>query len=156
MCSLQPAFGYSLALHPKLMTLADRRLSDVVWRDRLWSCAAGSAAAPLWPQIGMMLNLVVVMVLACFNSGEEGDLADPAAEGRGMTNPGWRVTAHRPAQRHVLWSRADRSFGRCVGETSMNFQDKRIWYGVAAVVVLLIIIWALWPAGEMTPPAAPQ
>ena len=35
-----------------------------------------------------------------------------------------------------------------------NFQDKRIWYGVAAVIVVLIIIWALWPAGEMAPPAA--
>lgn len=43
------------------------------------------------------------------------------------------------------------------GGTSMNFRDKRIWYGVAAVVVvLIIIIWALWPAGEMAPPAAPQ
>ena len=43
------------------------------------------------------------------------------------------------------------------GGASMNFQDKRIWYGVAAVVVvLIIIIWALGPAGEMAPPAAPQ
>jgi hypothetical protein len=38
----------------------------------------------------------------------------------------------------------------------MNLQDKRIWYGVAAAIVLLIIIWALWPAGEVAPPAAPQ
>ena len=38
----------------------------------------------------------------------------------------------------------------------MNFQDKRIWYGVAAVVVVLILIWAFWPAGEMPPPAATQ
>ncbi|MGF7473801.1 hypothetical protein WFJ45_24010, partial [Salmonella enterica subsp. enterica serovar Minnesota] len=42
------------------------------------------------------------------------------------------------------------------GGTSMNFQDKRIWYGVAAVILVLIIIWAMWPAGEVTPPAAPQ
>ena len=38
----------------------------------------------------------------------------------------------------------------------MNFQDKRIWYGVAAVVVVLILIWALLPAGEPTPPPATQ
>lgn len=35
----------------------------------------------------------------------------------------------------------------------MNFQDKRIWYAVAAVVVLLILVYALWPAGEVAPPA---
>jgi hypothetical protein len=40
--------------------------------------------------------------------------------------------------------------------TSMNFQDKRIWYGVAVVIAVLIIIWAFWPTGEMAPPAAPQ
>jgi hypothetical protein len=38
----------------------------------------------------------------------------------------------------------------------MNFQDKRIWYVIAAVVVVLIIVYALWPAGEVAPPAAPQ
>jgi ABC-type glucose/galactose transport system permease subunit len=38
---------------------------------------------------------------------------------------------------------------------SMNLQDKRLWYVVIAVVVVLIIVWALWPAGEM-PPAATQ
>jgi hypothetical protein len=38
----------------------------------------------------------------------------------------------------------------------MNFQDKRIWYGVAAVVVVLILVWAFWPAGEVTPPPATQ
>ena len=36
----------------------------------------------------------------------------------------------------------------------MNFQDKRLWY-VIAVIVVLIIVWALWPAGEV-PPAATQ
>ncbi len=38
----------------------------------------------------------------------------------------------------------------------MNFQDKRIWYAVAAVVIVLILAYALWPAGEMAPPAATQ
>lgn len=38
----------------------------------------------------------------------------------------------------------------------MNFQDKRIWYALAAVVVVLILVWAFWPAGEMTPPPATQ
>ena len=38
----------------------------------------------------------------------------------------------------------------------MNFQDKRIWYGVAAVLVVLILIWAFWPTGEMPPPPATQ
>jgi hypothetical protein len=38
----------------------------------------------------------------------------------------------------------------------MSFQDKRIWYAIAAVVVVLIIVYALWPAGEVAPPAAPQ
>ena len=38
----------------------------------------------------------------------------------------------------------------------MNFQDKRLWYIVIAVVVVLIIVYAMWPAGEMVPPAATQ
>lgn len=38
----------------------------------------------------------------------------------------------------------------------MNFQDKRIWYAVAAVVVVLIVIYALWPAGEVAAPPATQ
>ena len=38
---------------------------------------------------------------------------------------------------------------------SMNLQDKRLWYVVIAVVVVLIVIYALWPAGEV-PPAATQ
>jgi hypothetical protein len=38
----------------------------------------------------------------------------------------------------------------------MNFQDRRIWYVVAAVIVVLIIVWALWPAGEVAPPAPVQ
>lgn len=38
----------------------------------------------------------------------------------------------------------------------MNFQDRRLWYIVLAVVVVLIIIYAVWPAGEMAPPAATQ
>jgi hypothetical protein len=38
----------------------------------------------------------------------------------------------------------------------MNFQDRRLWYIVLAVVVVLIIIYAVWPAGEVAPPAAPQ
>ena len=37
----------------------------------------------------------------------------------------------------------------------MNLQDKRLWYVVIAVVVVLLIVWALWPAGEV-PPAAVQ
>jgi hypothetical protein len=40
-------------------------------------------------------------------------------------------------------------------EAAMNLQDKRLWYVVIAVVVVLIIIYAMWPAGEM-PPAATQ
>jgi hypothetical protein len=36
----------------------------------------------------------------------------------------------------------------------MNFQDKRLWYIVIAVVVVLIVVYAMWPAGEMTPPPA--
>ena len=35
----------------------------------------------------------------------------------------------------------------------MNFQDRRTWYIIAAVVIVLIIIYALWPAGEVAPPA---
>ena len=31
----------------------------------------------------------------------------------------------------------------------MNFQDKRLWYIVIAVVVVLIIVYAMWPAGEV-------
>jgi len=38
----------------------------------------------------------------------------------------------------------------------MNFQDKRLWYVVAAVIVVLIIIYAFWPATEVTAPAATQ
>ena len=38
----------------------------------------------------------------------------------------------------------------------MNFQDKRIWYVVAAVVVVLILVYGLWPAGEVAPPPAAQ
>jgi hypothetical protein len=37
----------------------------------------------------------------------------------------------------------------------VNLQDKRLWYVLAAVVVL-IIIYAMWPAGEVTPPATTQ
>jgi hypothetical protein len=37
----------------------------------------------------------------------------------------------------------------------MNLEGKRLWYVVIAVVVVLIIIWALWPGGEV-PPAATQ
>jgi hypothetical protein len=34
----------------------------------------------------------------------------------------------------------------------VNFQDRRVWV-VIAVVVVLIIVYAMWPAGEVTPPA---
>jgi len=38
----------------------------------------------------------------------------------------------------------------------MNFQDKRLWYIVIAVVIVLIIAYAMWPAGEVTAPATVQ
>jgi hypothetical protein len=38
----------------------------------------------------------------------------------------------------------------------MNFQDRRLWYIVLAVIVVLIIIYGIWPAGEVTPPATTQ
>jgi hypothetical protein len=38
----------------------------------------------------------------------------------------------------------------------VNFQDKRLWYIVIAVVVVLIVVYAMWPAGEMPPPAPTQ
>jgi hypothetical protein len=38
----------------------------------------------------------------------------------------------------------------------MNFQDKRLWYIVIAVVIVLIIVYAMWPAGEVVAPAATQ
>jgi hypothetical protein len=38
----------------------------------------------------------------------------------------------------------------------MNFQDRRLWYIVLAVIIVLIIVYAIWPAGEMTPPATTQ
>jgi hypothetical protein len=51
-----------------------------------------------------------------------------------------------------------RGYSPCglVGEGSVNFQDRRLWYIVLAVVVVLIIIYAMWPAGEVAPPAATQ
>jgi hypothetical protein len=39
---------------------------------------------------------------------------------------------------------------------AMSWQDKRLWYIVIAVVIVLIIVYAMWPAGEMTPPATAQ
>jgi hypothetical protein len=36
---------------------------------------------------------------------------------------------------------------------AVNFQDRRLWYVIAAVVVLLVI-YGMWPAGEVAPPAA--
>jgi hypothetical protein len=36
----------------------------------------------------------------------------------------------------------------------MSFQDKRLWYIVIAVVIVLIIAYAMWPIGETTPPPA--
>jgi hypothetical protein len=74
-----------------------------------------------------------------------------------MTNPGLALdrSSTRPAARVMVARRSE--LWKMRGGASVNFRDKRIWYGVAAVVVvLIIIIWALWPAGEMTPPAAPQ
>jgi hypothetical protein len=41
-------------------------------------------------------------------------------------------------------------------EASMNFQDRRLWYVVAAVVVVLLVVYACWPATEVTAPAATQ
>lgn len=38
----------------------------------------------------------------------------------------------------------------------MSWQDKRLWYIVIAVVIVLIIVYAMWPAGEMMPPATAQ
>lgn len=38
----------------------------------------------------------------------------------------------------------------------MNFQDRRVWYVVLAVIVVLIVIYAMWPAGEVAPPATTQ
>jgi len=38
----------------------------------------------------------------------------------------------------------------------MNFQDRRLWYIIAAVVIVLIIIYGFWPAGEVAPPATTQ
>jgi hypothetical protein len=38
----------------------------------------------------------------------------------------------------------------------MNFQDRRLWYIVLAVIIVLIVVYALWPAGEVVPPAATQ
>jgi hypothetical protein len=46
--------------------------------------------------------------------------------------------------------------GDPVGEASMNFQDRRLWYIVLAVIVVLIIVYGLWPAGEVAPPPATQ
>jgi hypothetical protein len=37
----------------------------------------------------------------------------------------------------------------------VNLQDKRLWYVLAAVIIL-IIVYAMWPAGEVTPPAPTQ
>jgi len=42
------------------------------------------------------------------------------------------------------------------GEVAMNFQDRRLWYIIAAVVIVLIIIYGFWPAGEVAPPATTQ
>jgi hypothetical protein len=38
----------------------------------------------------------------------------------------------------------------------MSFQDKRLWYIVIAVVIVLIIVYAVWPTAEVTAPAATQ
>jgi len=38
----------------------------------------------------------------------------------------------------------------------MNFQDRRLWYIVIAVVIVLIIVYAMWPATEVTAPATTQ
>jgi hypothetical protein len=38
----------------------------------------------------------------------------------------------------------------------MNFQDKRLWYIVIAVVIVLIIVYAMWPTPEVTAPATTQ
>ena len=38
----------------------------------------------------------------------------------------------------------------------MNFQDKRTWYIIGAVVIAIIIIWSLWPAADVAPPAPTQ
>jgi hypothetical protein len=35
----------------------------------------------------------------------------------------------------------------------MNFQDRRLWYIVLAVIIVLIAVYGLWPAGEVAPPA---
>jgi hypothetical protein len=42
------------------------------------------------------------------------------------------------------------------GEVTMNFTDRRLWYGVVAVIVILLVIgYAVgWFGG--TPPPAPQ
>ena len=49
-----------------------------------------------------------------------------------------------PPPRAVLWrrGRVSRTSAR---KPSMNFQDKRTWYIIGAVVIAIIIIWSLWP-----------
>jgi hypothetical protein len=38
----------------------------------------------------------------------------------------------------------------------VNFlQDKRVWYGIAAVVVILILYWIFGGGGEAPAPAQP-
>ena len=33
----------------------------------------------------------------------------------------------------------------------MSFQDKRLWYIVIAVIIVLIIVYAVWPTAEVAP-----
>jgi hypothetical protein len=36
----------------------------------------------------------------------------------------------------------------------VNLQDRRLWLVIAAAIVVLLILYSMWPAGEVTTPAA--